>query len=222
MSKNRHILIVVNPAAGKSSFQKKLNYLLTKVQGAQLTHRLFYTKQDASGELAKVVSEDSSIDELFIMGGDGTLNYVVNEIRGTNLLISIISNGTGNDSVKSLHGEMNFKKQVEIAIRGSIGKFDLGRCNGRYFVNGVGIGFDGEVVKEMVRRGNKKGGHLDYLLTVLRIIAGFKEKALNFSIDGKDFVKKVFLITISNGTTFGGGHLACSAGISVRSPTPRP
>jgi len=167
----------------------------------------FFTEHKDKGKLSKIVIENPSISEVIVMGGDGTLNYAVNELFSKNIPISIVSNGTGNDSVKSLHGVLDFEKQVEIAIHGKISKFDLGQCNERYFVNGVGIGFDGEVVKEMVERGNKKGSHLDYLLTVLRIIAGFKEKKLRFSMDGKGFEKKILLMTISNGTTFGGGFI---------------
>lgn len=207
MSKSRNILIVVNPAAGKSSHKKKLKYLLEKFIENQCSHELYYTTQGAKTELEELIDGNPTIDEVFVMGGDGTLNYVVNEIQGKSLPISIVSNGTGNDSVKSLHGELNFKKQVEIAIHGTIRKFDLGSCNGRYFVNGVGIGFDGAVVKNMVERGSKKGGHLDYLWTVLRIIAGFKEKDIHFSMDGTFFKRKILLMTISNGTTFGGGFI---------------
>lgn len=168
---------------------------------------MFFTEHEDRGKLADTIKKNPSIDEVFVMGGDGTLNYVVNEIQGSKLPISIVSNGTGNDSVKSLHGELNFEKQVDIALNGIVRKFDLGICNGRYFVNGVGIGFDGEVVREMVERGNNRGTHLDYLLTVLRIVAGFKEKALQFSMDGKRFQRKILLLTISNGTTFGGGFI---------------
>jgi diacylglycerol kinase family enzyme len=109
--------------------------------------------------------------------------------------------------VKSLHGVLDFGKQVEIAIHGKIKQFDLGVCNGRYFINGLGIGFDGQVVKEMVERGDKRGNHLDYLLTVLRIVGGFKEKQLRFSLDSVAYERKVLLLTVSNGTTFGGGFV---------------
>lgn len=178
-----------------------------RLNTAKIRYQHFYTEHDARGKLAELIHENPSINEVFVMGGDGTLNYVVNEIQGRNLPISIVSNGTGNDSVKSLHGVLNFEKQVDIALNGIIRKFDLGICNGRYFVNGVGIGFDGEVVKEMVERGNKRGTHLDYLLTVLRIVAGFKEKVLKFSLDGVSYQKKILIMTISNGTTFGGGFI---------------
>ncbi len=207
MSKKRNILIVINPAAGRSSYGKRLNYLKGRLKDAQMDFELFFTEYEDKGKLIDTIKNNPGIDEVYVMGGDGTLNYVVNEIQGSKLPISIVSNGTGNDSVKSLHGELNFEKQVDIALNGVIKKFDLGICNGRYFVNGVGIGFDGEVVKEMVERGNKRGTHLDYLLTVLRIVAGFKEKMLHFSMDGKRYQKKILLLTISNGTTFGGGFI---------------
>ena len=141
------------------------------------------------------------------MGGDGTLNYAVNELHEKRIPFSIVSNGTGNDSVKSLHRETNFRRQVEIAIKGKTGEFDLGMCNARVFVNGVGIGFDGQVVQLMKGRRRKRGSHLDYLLTVLRTVAGFKERPLRFTIDGKAFQRTILMMTISNGTTFGGGFV---------------
>jgi len=207
LPENRHILIVINPAAGKSSYKKRLNYLENKLNEARIDYEQFFTEHGDSGRLKSIAKANPSIDEVFVVGGDGTLNFVVNEIQGMHLPVSIVSNGTGNDSVKSIHGVLDFERQVEIAIHGIVKKFDLGLCNGRYFVNGVGIGFDGEVVKEMVRRGNKQGTHIDYLLTVLRIVAGFKEQKLQFSMNRIPFEKKILLMTISNGTTFGGGFI---------------
>lgn len=198
---------MINPAAGKSSFEKRLLYLESKLRGAGLKYERFYTEQRGKGKLSGILDMHPSVTDLVVLGGDGTLNYVVNEMGGRALPISIVSNGTGNDSVKSLHGELDFDKQVAIAIHGKISRFDLGICNGRYFVNGVGIGFDGQVVKEMLGRKLKKGGHLDYLLTVLRTVSGFKEKKVGFSIDGMEFERTILLFTISNGTTFGGGFI---------------
>jgi YegS/Rv2252/BmrU family lipid kinase len=199
-------LVVVNPASGRSSFEEKLSYLKNRLAGSDLGYEIFYTEREKSGALSQMIST-GNFDEIFVMGGDGTLNLVVNEAGPGEMPISIVSNGTGNDSVKSLHGELNFEKQVDIALHGRIKQFDLGICNGRYFVNGVGIGFDGAVVKEMVERGDKRGRHIDYLITVLRIVGGFRERDLSFMLDGQRFEKKVLLRTISNGTTFGGGFI---------------
>lgn len=205
--KKRNILLVINPKAGKSSYQDRLTYLEAQLQKADLDFVSFFTEKEAKGKLSEFLAVDQSVSEILVLGGDGTVNYVVNEIQTQQFPISIVSNGTGNDSVKSLHGELNFEKQVEIAIHGKLGKFDLGICNGRAFVNGVGIGFDGEVVREMEEKKSKRGGRLDYLYTVLRIVAGYKEKEISFTMDGKAFERKILLMTISNGTTFGGGFV---------------
>lgn len=167
----------------------------------------FYTELEGVGILSSFLNTNPKINEIIVLGGDGTLNYVVNELLENQLPISIVSNGTGNDSVKSLHGEKNFEKQMETAIHGRIQKFDLGLCNGRAFVNGLGIGFDGQVVEQMSKRNKKRGSHLDYLMTVLKTVAGFREKNLSFSLDGKKFTRKILLMTVSNGTTFGGGFV---------------
>lgn len=203
----RKILIVINPASGKASYYSKLEYLKSELKLSNIDHETYFTEYEKPGGLRKKIDAIADLDEIYVMGGDGTLNLVVNEIKPGELPISIVSNGTGNDSVKSLHGILDFKKQLEIAIHGKVKYFDLGKCNQRYFVNGVGIGFDGEVVKEMVERGAKRGTHLDYLLTVLRIVGGFKEKYLKFALEDCQFEKKILLMTISNGTTFGGGFI---------------
>ncbi len=204
---NNKKLIVVNPAAGKASFRPKLDYFSQMLREASMEFEVIFTDQDMPEQLITYIKTHDCFDEVFVLGGDGTLNMVVNEIGAARLPIAIVSNGTGNDSVKSLHGELDFKKQVDIAINGRVKLFDLGVCNGRYFVNGVGIGFDGEVVKTMLEKGNKRGRHIDYLLTVLRIVGGFKEKKLRFALDHNFFEKKILLLTISNGTTFGGGFI---------------
>ena len=207
MVEKRDILIVINPKAGKSSYQRQLNYLQTKLKECQVNFQCFYTEYKGQKKLTEFLALNSHVTEIIVLGGDGTLNYVVNEIQTKQFPISILSLGTGNDSVKSLHGESNFEKQVDIAIHGKIRKFDLGLCNGRAFVNGVGIGFDGEVVREMEEKKSKRGGRLDYLYTVLRIVAGYKEKKISFTMDGQTFERKILLMTISNGTTFGGGFV---------------
>ncbi len=204
---SRQALIVVNPASGRSTYKERLGYLKQRLLQSGVESCEFFTEKEGSGGLSTFVSKNPQIYEIIVLGGDGTLNYVVNEMLGNQLPLSIVSNGTGNDSVKSLHGENDFKKQVEIAIQGVVRSFDLGLCNGRAFVNGLGIGFDGQVVQEMSKRKRKRGSHLDYLWTVLRTVAGFREKDLSFSLDGKKYTRKILLMTVSNGTTFGGGFV---------------
>ena len=116
MGQERIILIVINPVSGKSSYLSKLQYLQDQLNKAGILHSTYFTKRDNPGDLRQFLIANSHHNEIFVIGGDGTLNMVVNEIMPQPVPLAIISNGTGNDSVKSLHGILNFKKQVEIAL----------------------------------------------------------------------------------------------------------
>ena len=204
MPKKRKVLIVVNPKAGSSGYSKPLSYVESKLRGEGIESERFFTSLKGKGLLSAKL-ETGGFDEVLVLGGDGTLNYTVNEMRNNRLPLGIVGIGTGNDSVRSLHGVSNFKQQVDIAIHGQVKAFDLGSCNGRFFVNGLGLGFDGQVVSEM--QGENKKSRWDYLKTVLRILYRYKEQEVFFFIDGEQIRKKVLLLTVSNGTTFGGGFV---------------
>lgn len=208
LSKQKSVLVVVNPGAGKSEYHSKLEHICNKLKEHKYQFSTFFTeKTQAKGKLYQALRANPSFEELWVIGGDGTLNYAVNESAPLPVIISIVSGGTGNDSVKSLHGITDFKKQVNIALSGEVKQFDLGRCNNDYFVNGVGIGFDGRVVEKMVCKGSKKKSHLDYLYTVVKTLASYREKEIQYRIDNIPFKRQLFLLTISNGTTFGGGFV---------------
>lgn len=167
----------------------------------------FTEKTEPGGKLRSILQDNTSINEIWVIGGDGTLNYVVNECQSRAIPIAVISGGTGNDAVKSIHGITDFRAQLGIALSGTLKEFDLGVCNDRLFVNGVGIGFDGRVVQKMVEKGRRKGSYLSYLFTVVQLLAGFREQHIGCTIDNSPFEENIFLMTISNGTTFGGGFV---------------
>ena len=208
MTTERRILLIVNPAAGKSDYQPKLNAAYALLEANNIPFTTFFTeKTEPTGKLKAIFVGNNAINEIWVIGGDGTLNYVVNECGGRRVPIVVVSGGTGNDSVKSIHGITDFREQLNIALHGRLKAFDLGICNKRLFVNGVGIGFDGKVVEKMVEKGRKRGSHLSYMFTVIQLLAGYREQRLQCTIDGRAFEDDVFLMTISNGTTFGGGFV---------------
>ncbi len=160
-------------------------------------------KKHATQLVSKLLTPDFT--DLLIVGGDGTLNEVVNGLPNTQIPISLIPKGTGNDFAKALKLPKKLNQQLEIVLNGEIKSVDVGKCNEHLFVNTMGFGFDGKVVEHMEKNGKPAGGHLAYLLTVLKIVTGFPEPTVKFSIDGKEFEQSVFLMAINNGTVYGGG-----------------
>lgn len=199
---------MVNPAAGFGKGAKIVGEVEKFLRTHHLPYESFFTKK---GQNAKVIVKrrlDETFTDLVVIGGDGTLNDAINGIGGNkHVVVNIISTGTGNDFIKSVEVGNNFIQQLDTLLHGVEKTIDLGVCNDRLFHNGVGLGFDGQIVADMKQKGRPwlLWGYGAYLYRVLRILSSYQEKELSFTIDGKHFKKKVLLLTIANGTTFGGG-----------------
>ena len=204
----RNFLVVVNPIAGSKNKKQLVERSKAFLDAQHISHNIYYTNQ--KGHANNIIKENltDEVTDILVIGGDGTLNEVVNGLMKANktLPISIIPTGTGNDFIKSIPFGKTLDQQLETALNGKELAVDLGCCNGRYFHNTMGFGFDGKVVEIMEKNGKKLTGHLAYLYTVLRTVTNFKEPKLTFQIDDNaPREENIFLMAINNGTTYGGG-----------------
>ncbi|MEP0985738.1 diacylglycerol kinase family protein [Ekhidna sp.] len=200
----RKIFVIWNPFAGGKAL-KICKALTEKLSQEDLEYQVFDTNESKSA--TKTVSEflDDTFTDLIIIGGDGTINESINGLTH-DIPVSVIPAGTGDDFIKNVEIGKSLEQQIQTAISGKIIRIDLGRCNNRKFVNGVGIGFDGQIVEDMAsKRVPLLTGHVAYYYHVLRILGGYRERSFEFEIDGVSFNKELILLTIGNGTTFGGG-----------------
>lgn len=145
-----------------------------------------------------------SFDQVWITGGDGTINYFVNQFNDIKVPLCIFNGGTGNDFYALLYGKTTVEAQIDHVLQTTPKPIDAGKCNDRYFLNGVGIGFDGSVAKSLL--GVKKfGGKTSYMLTILKHIFFYKEKQYSISSAQKNITGKFMMISIANGSRYGGG-----------------
>ena len=152
---------------------------------------------------------------MIIIGGDGTLHHVLNHLTNRDLIWNIIPAGTGNDFVKNIHIGRNLTQYIDTIISGETIAVDAGKINDRLFINGVGIGFDGQIVSDMLNKKSWLRGHAKYYYFVLRILASFKPKLLKYTTGDLKVESKTLLMAIANGTTYGGGFkLAPNAHVS--------
>lgn len=145
-------------------------------------------------------------EEIWLVGGDGTVNFFINQYPDSQIPLIIFPGGTGNDIHWKLYGKINWHHQYQQITQYQSREVDLWICNDRLFVNGVGIGFDGEVLKSM-KSIRWIGGHLGYLLVVIRKIFTFKEPEYTISINQQSFQQKCMLLSIANSSRTGGGFL---------------
>jgi diacylglycerol kinase family enzyme len=149
-------------------------------------------------------TEINTITEAWVVGGDGTVNYFLNKYPSAKMAISVFKGGTGNDFGWKLYGDMSLQQQIELVVNATPKKVDAAICNNKIFINSVGVGFDGEVLKSM-KSIRWLGGHLGYLFVVIKKIFSFKE--FNFSIESStlNITQKFLLVNIANSVRTGGG-----------------
>lgn len=202
---NRKFFILANPASGRQKTHRSLQVIKDFLEGHDGEVEIHLTEKDRTGKTIISNLLDDSFTDLLIIGGDGTINEAVNGMK-YDIPVSFYPGGTGNDFVKNLDIGESSDKNLEVAWNGKIHRIDAGICNDRIFLNGVGIGFDGQIVEEMQHRHVPLlSGHAKYYYHVLSILAFYKEREFSLSIDGTHSEKDLILLTVGNGTTFGGG-----------------
>lgn len=202
----RKLLVVTNPTSGgRKRNQKILRELTAFLSANDLETEIQSTELDRNAQHIIERQLDSSFTDLVIVGGDGTINEAVNGLS-QDVPVTIIPAGTGNDFVKNIPLGKSLDQQFEVLTNNNVVSIDLGICNDRKFANGVGIGFDGQIVEDM--NGKKVPflkGHTKYYYHVLQILASYKPRDFDYLLDGEEENKSLILMTIGNGTTFGGG-----------------
>lgn len=203
MSSHRKVFVVWNPLSGGKG--KEIVNQFVHFLGDSYSFEVHDTRETKGAEKIVANKLDGSFTDLIIIGGDGTINEAVNGLQ-FDIPVSIIPAGTGNDFVKNVVIGKSREDQFHTALEGPIRRVDLGQCNERLFLNGVGIGFDGQIVEDMFsKRVPFLKGHAAYYYHVLRILGGYKNRDFSFTMKDRTMDKELILLTVGNGTTFGGG-----------------
>ena len=176
-------IFIINPKAGNG----KAVELIPELE--QLKTAIIYVtkeKGDATKYLLDITKKHPN-SIVYSVGGDGTLNEVVNGIYDTNCKIHIVPFGSGNDYYRSI-------KEQDILQE----KVDIGDVNGHKFINIASLGIDADIVNEVNRDTNN---FLKYQRNILKQLITYKKKKIN--IDEKQ--KLINILTVCKGKYYGNG-----------------
>jgi len=206
--KDKKCVFIVNPIAGNGYAGKYVGKVREIIEKHNLNAKIVLTeKKYHATELAATFLNDGY--ECFIpVGGDGTVNEVAQALVGkSNVTMGAVSAGTGNDFIQILgFSDLFTDRDWEILLEGNTIEMDVGSCNGHYFLNGMGLGFDAQVAAENYDESEavKKGSQLKYWRQVIKTIFLYKEKNMVTQTNGKKHETKCFINTVANGRRFGG------------------
>ncbi|MDR0983463.1 MAG: diacylglycerol kinase family lipid kinase [Ruminococcus sp.] len=187
-------IFIINPVAGKGAAER----FKEKLSGEEV----YLTKYPHHAtEIVKDLARSGEKFTVYAVGGDGTLNEVICGIDGNpNITCGIIPAGTGND----------FYKTLETMPKGEVFDMDLIETSeGKFGLNICSVGFDSDVAAGMRKFKWAGKGKLPYFLSLLNRLIKPVYKEYEVTIDGKNYDGEYSMITVCNGTTYGGGFIAC-------------
>ncbi|MGN7662915.1 diacylglycerol/lipid kinase family protein [Staphylococcus aureus] len=149
------------------------------------------------------------VDILFILGGDGTVNELINGVMTYDLQlpIGILPGGTFNDFTKTLNIAPNHKQASEQMISAQVGTYDVIKINNQYALNFVGLGL---IVQnaENVQDGSKDiFGKLSYIGSTVKTLLNPTQFNYQLSIDDKTYSGETTMILSANGLFIGGSRI---------------
>ncbi len=213
-------MVVVNPNAGIGKVRRdwdKISGLLDK-QG--FSYQAVFTR----GPWHAVELVESHVTQGFrkiiAVGGDGTLNEVVNGIfrqqvvPSTDITVGMISVGTGNDWVRTYDIPMDYEEAILVLKKGKtllqdagiVNYFNNSKESTRYFINMAGVGFDGLVAsKTNDSKTRGRGNPLLYLKHLIGSLFTYKSCNTRVAVNGTKISEKFFTIGVGIGQYNGGG-----------------
>jgi len=189
-------IFIVNPTSGKGKALKIVQNIKNICAENNYDYEIHFTS--GVGDATKIAKKYRfSQNIIFSVGGDGTLNEVVNGIIGSKNMLGVIPCGSGND----------FYKTLEL-IDDPMPLIDVGKVNNKYFINIVSIGIDAEVADNVSKMKKIKIPTSQiYNASIVYTFFKYRFKNIDVEIDEKRIKNgKCTILTICNGRVYGGGY----------------
>ena len=157
---------------------------------------------------------------LMVMGGDGSVNEVVNgiyrsEIPANEMYLAILPLGTGNDFCRTFAYPKDKSKVVDFLLHNDFHPVDVGVvesvCEGRVvalrrFINIAGFAFDAAVIRETVGAKPKIGASAVYLSKLLKVLFSYRPMSVTVHTEEEgDYTCEMFTIAVGNAQFNGNG-----------------
>ena len=218
---------MVNPSSGAGKAGREWAVVETWLPSSGLPYEVRFTTRPLEATEISQQAVRESRPVVVAVGGDGTLNEVVNGFfrngapLPTTTKLAFVPLGTGGDFRRTLRIPTDTRQAVDVLKTGMVRRLDAGcvtyqAADGstavRHFINIADAGLGGDVVS-MVGNGTRRFGSAAYMIGGMRAIIGFKNKPMSVNIDGVTHeLPKALQVVVANCQYFGGGmHMAPSA-----------
>lgn len=195
-------VLVLNPNAGSADHAEPIRSLAAD-------HGFRVVETEAAGDAVDLAREAAEASSLVVAaGGDGTINEVVRGLLEGDALdstrLGVVPAGTGNNFAGNV-GIEGVEHAFEVLDAGTVRTIDLGRADGRPFLNSCIGGLTAEASAETSPEAKARFGVLAYVLSTLRTAVEFEGLPLHIETVGSaegDWSGDAAFVLVGNGRRF--------------------
>lgn len=201
----KKIKLIYNPKSGDTTFKNKLDKVISKFQAAGFITVPFRISNDLHIDNA-FLDIDQDYELICVSGGDGTVSSVSDAMArlGIKLPIGIFPSGTSNDLAAYLGIPRDIKTCCDIILNGIIKNIDLGRVNGKHFINVCSAGLLTDVAHKTDTNLKNALGQMAYYIKGIEEIPKFSPIKMRLAFEDKVIEDNMLLLLILNGSSAGG------------------
>lgn len=198
---------IMNPAASNNKNRQRgvlfEALILKEYPNALIVH------SDKKGDIAlKANSISQSHDVVIVCGGDGSVNELIQGLRGSGCIGGVIPSGSGNDFSRGIGLSLNPSQEISTIGERMVADIDTIEITvdgvPSIFQNTLGIGFDGWA-NHFASSTTFPTGKLKYMVAALKSAWYHTPQRFELIVDGQVESCDALMITLANGGIEGGG-----------------
>jgi YegS/Rv2252/BmrU family lipid kinase len=213
-SATEHAVFLVNPASDNGKTGKRWPELARRASALGLNGEALFSERP--GHLIELAQQavDSGAKLVIAVGGDGTLNEVVNGIAGRDVDLATIPLGTGMDFVRTYGIPTRFDDAVRVALLGRTRTIDAGRVRfqtwagepaERWFANVGSVGMSGAVAQRANGMSKALGGKVTFFYALTRVFLEWDNTEVTVRAGDTERRGRMHDVIVANGKWHGGG-----------------
>ncbi len=205
---SRSVAVIVNPASGRGLGRRRLAGVRRAFAEVGITG-VSCTEHAGDERTLAYRAMDAGATTLVAVGGDGTWSNVADAIllAGADCRLALLAAGTGNDFAKSLGvPARDAARTARLSLEGGDRRVDVGRVEGRHFLNVAGFGFDTAVLEDSLRSSLLRGRAL-YISAALRQLVRYRGIHVEVCTAEDRWQGHHLMLIVANARYFGGSFL---------------
>jgi diacylglycerol kinase (ATP) len=199
------VAVVVNTAArGGARALPLLGSVLGPVS-REVSVRPVHGGEELMDALTAAMASDP--DLLVIGGGDGTVGCAAEAVAHTRTALGVLPLGTANDFARTLEIPPALTAAVQTLVRGKVVDVDLGRVDGRVYLNVASVGLSVAVTRRLTPGLKRRLGRFAYPAATIAAYRSHRPFAARLELDDGGVLElgDLMQVAVGNGRHYGGG-----------------